>query len=205
MTWTFGGIFLLALIMGLRHGLDWDHVAAISDLTGTGRENTKQSMTLGFCYAFGHEIIVLLIGISLLIYTWNFPGWMDFTMGKAVGLTLLFLGLIVIRSVYIHYMHNRKMTVSKKSAFGIGILHGIGAETPTQIFLFATLMGMVSVFESAVVLLLFIIGMLACHMALTWTSIKLYKRMSRFRSSWGTYLRYASSIFSITLGIIYLL
>lgn len=29
------GLFLTALGLGLRHGIDWDHIAAIADLTGT--------------------------------------------------------------------------------------------------------------------------------------------------------------------------
>ena len=29
------GLLLTALLLGLRHGIDWDHIAAITDITST--------------------------------------------------------------------------------------------------------------------------------------------------------------------------
>ena len=59
-------IFLSALVFGLRHGIDWDHIAAITDITGS-QELPRQSLWLGTVYALGHgTVAVEMDPLSLL-------------------------------------------------------------------------------------------------------------------------------------------
>lgn len=47
----------------------------------------------------------------------------------------------------------------KKTAFGVGMLHGIGAETPTQVVLFATAAGVGGQVGGLAVLVAFVVGL----------------------------------------------
>ncbi len=99
-----------ALVLGVRHGIDWDHLAAIADIVGTssspkvedGAISLSQSydgMRLSLCYALGHAAIVLVLGVAALQFAAVLPAWIDPLMEKAVGITLLLLGAWVIYSV----------------------------------------------------------------------------------------------------------
>ena len=56
-------------VLGFRHGFDYDHIAAISDITSV-QEKASTAMRLGLLYAFGHaSMIALLGGIVILFQT----------------------------------------------------------------------------------------------------------------------------------------
>jgi high-affinity nickel permease len=40
-------------VLGFRHGSDYDHIAAISDITSV-QQKTSTAMRLGLLYALGH-------------------------------------------------------------------------------------------------------------------------------------------------------
>ena len=61
------GLAFTALLLGLRHGFDWDHIAAIADLTGTA-ENRKRGMFLSLLYAVGHGVVVFALGVLAIIF-----------------------------------------------------------------------------------------------------------------------------------------
>ena len=55
--------FGAALVFGFRHGFDWDHIAALTDLTGS-QATSRRSMWLATLYALGHAAMVNLIGTA---------------------------------------------------------------------------------------------------------------------------------------------
>jgi len=65
--------------------------------------------------------------------------------------------------------------LSFRAAFGIGLLHGTGAETPTQVVLFATAASAGSTGGAAAVLGAFIVGLVAADgaVALLWVGGRL--------------------------------
>src|SRR5260370_37349125 len=55
---------LSAAVLGFRHGFDYDHIAAITDITSV--QNTRmKSMQMGMVYALGHTMMVLVLGSSV--------------------------------------------------------------------------------------------------------------------------------------------
>ena len=54
---------LSAAILGFRHGFDYDHIAAITDITSV-QTNRWQGMRLGLLYALGHAATVAILGRS---------------------------------------------------------------------------------------------------------------------------------------------
>ena len=97
-------LFLLAtaLTLGLRHGIDWDHIAALLDISGanSGERSCRHPLALCFCYALGHGLIVFLLGWLAISFAAILPSWLDSIMERVVGLTLLALGIYLLTAVY---------------------------------------------------------------------------------------------------------
>ncbi|MDQ3878536.1 MAG: hypothetical protein M3290_09355 [Actinomycetota bacterium] len=92
------GVLLTAFVFGVRHGIDWDHIAAISDITSS-EPHKRRSVVLATLYAGGHGIVVFAIGaIAVTSGAVAHPG-LDRVMEKIVGLTLVLMGVYVIDSL----------------------------------------------------------------------------------------------------------
>jgi high-affinity nickel-transport protein len=80
-------IALAALVfaLGLRHGLDPDHLVAIDGLTRSSR-----SRWTGFFFSLGHGIVVTLVGVVLALAAtdWQPPAWLK-NFGTAVSIGIL--------------------------------------------------------------------------------------------------------------------
>src|SRR5436190_13472214 len=95
------GLVLTALGFGFRHGIDWDHLAALSDITAS-QDHPRRSMALATLYALGHALVVFVLGILAILLSAELPGWVDGTMQRVVGATLLVLGAYVVVSLARH-------------------------------------------------------------------------------------------------------
>jgi cytochrome c biogenesis protein CcdA len=85
------GLLLTALGLGLRHGIDWDHIAAITDLSGTA-DNRRRGFVLSMAYAIGHGAVVFALGTLAIAFGLLIPESLEAWMGRIVGLTLIALG-----------------------------------------------------------------------------------------------------------------
>ncbi|MCS7207493.1 MAG: hypothetical protein NZ951_06125 [Dehalococcoidia bacterium] len=87
-------LLLLALgtlLLGLRHGVDWDHIAAIADLTGA-QPTRLRGFIIGTLYALGHAFVVVVLGLLALWFGTLLPEWVDAYLERVVGATLVVLG-----------------------------------------------------------------------------------------------------------------
>jgi high-affinity nickel permease len=57
---------ITALLLGLRHGSDIDHVAAISDLSAT-EDGGMRAFRLSTVYALGHAAVLVAFGVAAMI------------------------------------------------------------------------------------------------------------------------------------------
>ena len=90
------GLLLTSFGLGLRHGIDWDHIAAITDLTASADDNRRRGLLLSLWYAIGHAVVVLALGSGLILLGATIPEWLDAWMGRVVGITLIGLGVVVL-------------------------------------------------------------------------------------------------------------
>jgi high-affinity nickel permease len=188
---------MVFIFMGFRHGLDSDHVAAIADMVGVETQKRKQ-IGMGVMYALGHGMIVLVIGLIAVVAGSHLPDKLLQGMEMLVGVSLLVLGVAILYSI-VKQRHNyqyvgrfeliyrsvralfRKGTKEKADvtkigiigAFVIGIIHGIGAETPTQVALISTTVGLNNVLAASIQIVLFTLGLLLATTGIT------------FLASWG--------------------
>ncbi|MEM7143023.1 MAG: hypothetical protein AAF548_18515 [Actinomycetota bacterium] len=86
------GLLFTAFGLGLRHGIDWDHIAAIADLTGSSRDR-REGWWRSLWYALGHAAAVFVLGVAAIAAGSAIPAGLDDAMGRIVGLTLVVLGV----------------------------------------------------------------------------------------------------------------
>ncbi|HEX7058041.1 MAG TPA: hypothetical protein VF260_12715 [Bacilli bacterium] len=215
----FIGALTLSLLLGLRHGLDIDHVAALTDITGGCPGTKKERMKLSLWYAGGHEAVVCMLGFSIILFAWSIPVWADNAMGKVIGLTLIFMAILMLISrrngkkanlsrgitIFRKLSGNRNgpFTFNRRNVFIIGLIHGIGAETPTQLLLFTTVAGMTAKNHGLVVVAVFSLGLLITHILLALVGVWMHDLSRKLRLAFPATV-YAASLFSFVLGFSYL-
>lgn len=233
-----GAVFLLAFgfITGLRHGIDIDHIAAITDIIGSQRHR-RRGMVYSSFYAFGHGVMVVILGILLIFIGQRLPPSIDFVFGKIVGATLIILGVYVFFSIvrygshfqmrsrwmlvfsairfgYHKLLHNfdfshkhpklKEEKYGSKSAFGIGLIHGVGAETPTQVAALAALVGIGGGIKAVLFLLFFVLGIFCSNLTVAIFSSYGYLR-ARQRNKIYLVIGLLTGIFSLSVGILFLI
>lgn len=95
------GALAAALGLGLRHGLDWDHIAAITDITSS-QDDDRRALGFSVLYSLGHALVVAVLGVAAVVAGRHVPGWLDAAMGRVVGATLVALGVYVLWSLVRH-------------------------------------------------------------------------------------------------------
>ena len=63
------GLGIVAYILGLRHGVDADHIAAIDNTTRKLMQEGKKPLTVGTWFSLGHSTIVVGLIVLLVIST----------------------------------------------------------------------------------------------------------------------------------------
>ena len=84
--------------LGLRHGVDWDHIAAITDVTGTQPERVK-AVRLGTLYALGHATVVVALGLERVARSLLFE--IDGTHPGIIVAAVLALGAVALSAGFI--------------------------------------------------------------------------------------------------------
>ena len=88
--------------LGVRHGLDWDHIAAITDLTAPRTDDVdhrhagRRGLSLSTCYCVGHGLVLAVLGGLVLALGVGLPAGMDVAFEHLVGITLVSLGGVVL-------------------------------------------------------------------------------------------------------------
>src|SRR5438128_4631858 len=95
------GLVVAAFLFGFRHGIDWDHIAAITDITSS-QEDRRKSLLFGTVYALGHALVVLALGVVAIVIGKKLPTGVDRVMTRVVGATLIVLGIYVFTSLIRH-------------------------------------------------------------------------------------------------------
>ena len=81
------GLAALVFALGLRHGLDPDHLVAIDGLTRSTR-----SRWCGLFFSLGHGVVVTLIGVAVALAASDrqAPAWLEQTgAGISIGVLLV--------------------------------------------------------------------------------------------------------------------
>jgi len=118
----------LAFALGLRHASDPDHVVAVTSLVAAKDGDSGSAAKLGAWWGIGHAAILLALGLPLIAFRSELPGWLEQGAEKAVGLVLVLLAARVI----VNWARkgdgaaNRQVPLrSPAQALAVGVLHGL--------------------------------------------------------------------------------
>ena len=87
----------LGSLLGMRHALEPDHLAAVSTLV-TGERNSVKAALLGACWGLGHTCSLIVVGTILVILRAEMPVRVADGFEFCVALMLIGLGL---RAIYL--------------------------------------------------------------------------------------------------------
>jgi high-affinity nickel-transport protein len=96
------GLLAVATMLGLRHGFDADHLAAIDAMTRfNAADRPLLARRTGLWFSIGHGVVVMLVAVSvaLMATTWAAPAWLDPFGAWASIVVLLWLGMANLNAV----------------------------------------------------------------------------------------------------------
>ena len=82
----------LGSLLGMRHALEPDHLAAVSTLVSDERSSYKAAF-LGICWGLGHTLSLVVVGAALVVLRAEMPAGMTDFFEFGVALMLVGLGV----------------------------------------------------------------------------------------------------------------
>jgi len=84
-------ILLMGLLIGMRHALETDHVAAVAVLA-TRAKGIRQALPLGLMWGLGHTLTLSIFGAAVLVMDTVVSDGLAHWLEGAVGVMLIVLG-----------------------------------------------------------------------------------------------------------------
>lgn len=228
---------LSAAVLGFKHGFDYDHIAAISDITSVEPVRRK-AMRLGLIYVFGHAATVALLGGVVILFQRSLPARIDGWAERAVGFTLMLLGLYVLgtllrqgsdfvpksrASILIGAFRRLSWEMRRllnpgsprtrdvapdnyggASVFLVGVIHGLGAETPSQLLLFLLAANLGGLARGFLGLAMFLAGLVVMNTLMTASAVGIFGA-SAPRPRLMRFVVALTATYSLVVGAIFLL
>src|ERR1035438_6408431 len=229
---------LSAAVLGFRHGLDYDHIAAITDISSV-QAKARDAMRYGLLYVAGHATTVAVLGSLAVAFRISLPPSSDRWAERLVGITLLVLGIYVLGTFFRPAKHSHgprtritllingmlwvywrmsrifggtrveapqvfKDGYGTSSTFLVGVIHGLGAETPTQLLLFLMAANLGGTAAGLLGLLMFILGLLLMNTLMCASAAGLFSAILAKPNALRA-LTLVTSAYSIVVGTIFLL
>lgn len=91
-----GPIILLGALLGVRHALEADHIAAVASLATRAR-STREIIKVSAAWGFGHALSLFLFGSLLVALGATLSDQVSRGLELVVGLMLVALGIDVLR------------------------------------------------------------------------------------------------------------
>src|SRR3954463_8150686 len=90
-------VAVVAIVLGLRHAADPDHVAAVTTLIATGRDHAARSATrLGLAWGLGHATSLFAFGLPIVVFKSYLPEPVQPAAKTSVGVMIALLALCLL-------------------------------------------------------------------------------------------------------------
>jgi len=157
-------VLLAAILLGLRHATDPDHLAAVTTLVaGTRQRAARAAAGLGLAWGAGHAATLFAFGLPILLLDKYLPERVQQAAETAIALVIAYLAVrLLVRwrrgAFHVHehdhsgtrhsHLHGHAGDKShghahrartRLGAFGIGLVHGMGGSAGVGILLVAAI------------------------------------------------------------------
>jgi ABC-type nickel/cobalt efflux system permease component RcnA len=156
-------VLLAAVLLGLRHATDPDHLAAVTTLVASSRERASRTAAgLGLAWGLGHAVTLFAFGLPILLLDQYLPERVQQGAETAVAVVIVYLAVRMLvrwRRGYFH-VHRHEHDGSRHShvhthehgpahvhehrartpfgAFAIGLVHGMGGSAGVGVLIVAS-------------------------------------------------------------------
>ena len=163
---SLGVVLLVAVLLGLRHATDPDHIAAMTTLIASRRDGVARSAAeLGAWWGIGHATTLVLFGIPILLAERYLPENLQRGAETAVAVLIVFLALrLLVRwrhgyfDLHAHPHHDREHRHAVRTPAGalvVGLVHGMGGSAGVGVLLLAAIPSEIVAVASLLVLAAF--------------------------------------------------
>jgi ABC-type nickel/cobalt efflux system permease component RcnA len=157
-------VLAVAVLLGLRHATDPDHVAAVTTLVASGKDRVaRRAARLGLAWGAGHALTLFVFGVPMLLLDEYLPERVQQAAETLIALVIVYLAVrLLLRwrngDFHVHehehgagrhrHLHghagterhaHRHAPRTTHGAFGIGVVHGLGGSAGVSILLVATI------------------------------------------------------------------
>ena len=160
---------VVAVLLGLRHATDPDHLTAVSTLVLSEDEHgARRAGRLGLAWGVGHGVTLLAVGLPVVLLQAYLPDGVQRAAEALVGLVIVLLALRLLRRWHLGFFHAHphehgdvrhahphvheevghgahehahaeRLGRTPLAAAGIGMLHGAGGSAAVGILLIGAL------------------------------------------------------------------
>jgi ABC-type nickel/cobalt efflux system permease component RcnA len=150
-------VLAVAVLLGLRHATDPDHLAAVSTLVASGSDRAaRRAGELGLAWGLGHATTLFAFGLPILLLDSYLPERVQQGAETAIAIVIAYLAVrLLVRwrrgefhthmhghadgeHSHAHASHGHRHARSRLGAFGIGLVHGMGGSAGVCILLVAS-------------------------------------------------------------------
>jgi sulfite exporter TauE/SafE len=142
--WT---VVLVAVLLGLRHASDPDHLAAVTTLVaGGGERAVRRAGALGLSWGAGHAVTLFAFGVPILLLDAYLPERAQQSAETAVAFVIVYLAVRLLGrwrrgAFHVHggSRHVHAPARTQLGAFAIGLVHGVGGSAGVGVLLVAAI------------------------------------------------------------------
>jgi high-affinity nickel permease len=137
-------VLAVAILLGLRHATDPDHLVAMTTLVAGGGERVaRRAGELGFAWGVGHAVTLFAFGLPVLLLDSFLPARVQQAAETAIGGVIVYLALrLLIRwrrgELAFHAHPQAHRARSRRGAFAIGLVHGVGGSAGVGVLVVAS-------------------------------------------------------------------
>jgi ABC-type nickel/cobalt efflux system permease component RcnA len=154
-------VIAVAILLGLRHATDPDHLAAVTTLLASTERRARDAAKLGLAWGAGHALTLFALGVPIVLYRAYLPETVQRAAETAIGFLIAGLAVwLLVRwrrgAFHAHthdhgdrshaHLHSHSTSPHEHArsrtplgAFAVGLLHGVGGSAGVGILLVSTI------------------------------------------------------------------
>ncbi len=137
---TLALVIAVAVLLGLRHATDPDHLAAVTTLVAGRRAG---AVRLGLTWGAGHAAALVTLGVPIVLWRAYLPAPVERGAEVTIALVIVALAIWLLlrwrRGAFSHSHPHPVRARTPWQAFAIGLVHGVGGTGGVGVLLLATI------------------------------------------------------------------